>query len=82
MAAREYGYAHQQARAAMAKQVSTGCVNCCLCGQPIDPREDWHLDHNPHDPTRTTYRGAAHARCNTSDGARRRHSRKNRRWVL
>lgn len=66
--ATDYGYEHRKMRAHVAKFVALGNVTCCLCGDPITPGSKWHLDHTI---DRTAYRGAAHAHCNTSDGATR-----------
>src|SRR4051812_42234608 len=65
---RGYGREHQKVRAQWRMVVESGDADCCLCGLPIDPREQWHLDHTP---DRDGYRGAAHALCNMIDGARR-----------
>jgi hypothetical protein len=41
-------------------------VSCSRCGEPIDPREPWHLDHTE---DRTAYLGPAHRDCNLRAGA-------------
>ena len=53
----------------MKANVDAGTVNCCLCGQWIEPGSRWDLDHVP--GTTDRYRGAAHRTCNRSEGARR-----------
>lgn len=63
---RGYGSAHKRARLEWQAKVEAG-VDCCLCGQPINPSESWHLDHTE---DRTGYRGAAHPKCNLRDGQR------------
>lgn len=45
-------------------------------GGLIPPDGEWHLDHTP---DRRGYRGVAHAKCNTSEGARRGNARRGRR---
>lgn len=74
---RGYGSDHAKARAYWQPIVATGQVQCatprCLHaeaghGRTIHPGQAWHLDHLP---DRSGYRGPSHARCNTSDGARR-----------
>lgn len=68
--ARGYGKAHRDIRErTWARRVQTGTTRCCLCGELIRPGAPWHLDHTP---DRQGYRGAAHASCNSSDGAKRR----------
>lgn len=68
-AERGYGREHARERRRVKKAVDAGQVDCCLCGHWIEPGTPWHLDHVP--GTTDRYRGAAHASCNTSDGARR-----------
>lgn len=66
---RGYGTQHSKARATyMAQLQRDGVGACCICGRPIAPGMDLHLDHTP---DRTGYRGLAHACCNRSDGAKR-----------
>ena len=43
-----------------------GLVNCSRCGEPIQPGEEWDLDHRD---DRRGYLGAAHSRCNRRAGA-------------
>lgn len=72
--------AHRTARAALIARYQPGDP-CCLCGHPMLTARYLEADHDPHDPTRRTYRGLAHGarhpcqvcgkRCNSSDGARR-----------
>lgn len=73
-AARGYGYAHQRMRDSLAPIVASGRARCAevVCLMPdrwIPPGSKWDLAHGA---TRDTYRGPAHARCNRSEGARRR----------
>jgi hypothetical protein len=63
---RGYGAEHKRERAKWKPMVDRGEIDCCLCGDPIEPGSAWHLDHTP---DRTSYRGAAHASCNVKDGA-------------
>jgi hypothetical protein len=70
--ARGYGEEHKKLRARVKRAVDAGGVSCCICGLPIPPFSDFHLDHTP---DRTSYRGAAHPWCNTSDANRRRAGR-------
>jgi hypothetical protein len=70
--ARGYGHTHQQERRRWLPIVQAGEAYCaepiCLhANRWIAPDAEWHLAHN-----RDTggYRGPAHARCNTSEGAR------------
>jgi hypothetical protein len=65
---RGYGKEHRIVRDRWKKLVDAGQADCCLCGYWIEPGSAWHLDHTE---DRSGYRGAAHAACNTSDGARR-----------
>ena len=67
---RGYGASHQQARAQVAPQVRAGHMPCARCGQPIEPGQDWHLDHND---DRSGYIGPSHAQCNTRAGGKRAH---------
>lgn len=62
-----WGNAHQRRRAAIAPLVRTGKATCARCGEPIDPDDDWHLDHD--DSNRRLYLGPSHARCNLAAGA-------------
>lgn len=61
---RGYGTAHINARKALAPHVATGTVPCARCGDPIQPGQDWHLDHD--DDDRGKYIGPSHAQCNLS----------------
>jgi len=63
---RGYGTTHKRLRA---KLLPTAYgTPCPLCGDPMWPHQDLHLDHTP---DRKGYRGIVHATCNTSDGATR-----------
>lgn len=67
----KYGYDHQQERKRWAPRVARGECSCaevvCLMeSRTIDPRDPWHLAH---DPTGTVIVGVSHERCNTSEGA-------------
>lgn len=60
---------HRSAKRDWAKKIEAdGGIACCLCGGWIAHGEPWHLDHLP---GTTEYRGAAHPRCNSIDGAKR-----------
>ena len=61
-----WGKNHQRRRAALVPYVNTGKATCCRCNEPIDPGDDWHLDHND---ARDGYLGVSHATCNLRDGA-------------
>jgi hypothetical protein len=63
-----YGHDHRGLRTRVAREVATGAVRCCRCGDPIRPGEPWDLDHADDGPG---YRGAAHRSCNRSAGALR-----------
>jgi hypothetical protein len=65
--ARGYDANHDRQRRRVARLVRRGGVTCARCGQPIDPSDDWHLDHTD---DRAGYLGPSHARCNTSAGGR------------
>lgn len=81
---------HRHLRARIKRIVDGGQTRCCfgadcywaeevdgkLVGGVVHPDEDWHLDHTP---DRRGYRGVAHAKCNTSDGARRGNAMRGRR---
>lgn len=59
---------HRDARARLLAAFHPGDP-CCLCGRPMyPPTSSLHADH---DPFGHGYRGLAHARCNTTDGAKR-----------
>jgi hypothetical protein len=66
---RRYGTAHRRLRKRWASRVARGNVNCSRCGELIDPRERWDLDHvdggGPMD-----YNGPSHARCNRATNRR------------
>lgn len=64
---RGYGWKHRQARAAALARLHAG-TPCHLCGHPMYHTQALDLDHTP---TRSGYRGLAHAACNRADGARR-----------
>jgi hypothetical protein len=61
-----WGHMHQQRRRQLEPLVRSGAATCVRCGQPIQPHEPFHLDH---DDDRTGYRGASHARCNLQAAA-------------
>lgn len=63
---RGYGAQHKATRAALLPEAYG--QPCIHCGERMWPHEDLHLDHTE---DRTGYRGIVHARCNTSEGARR-----------
>lgn len=63
------------AKPILAAQLPAPCVN--RCGKPVLPGQRWHVGHLPgHDHALTHERptlqtvGPAHARCNTSAGAK------------
>lgn len=66
--ARGYGTAHQRLRRIVGRMVALGGMRCCRCGEVIEPRQEWHLDHSD---DRSEYLGPAHARCNLSAGGRK-----------
>jgi hypothetical protein len=72
-AARGYGSEHQKQRAAWKPRVETGLVACALCGEPIRPRQRWHLAHADHPDAHRLglYSGPAHAACNNATNRRR-----------
>lgn len=68
-----YGGNHPRLRQLYAPSVAAGRARCAepICLMPtrwIQPGTPWDLAHGP---TRDTYRGPAHARCNRSEGATR-----------
>ncbi|MFD6178098.1 MULTISPECIES: AAA family ATPase [unclassified Isoptericola] len=74
-----YGGAHQAARRAWAARLPRPCT---VCGRPVLPGSNWHLDHTDDG---AGYLGPAHARCNTSKGGRkggRARARRERRDVV
>jgi hypothetical protein len=46
--------------------VNAGKATCARCHQPIEPGEDWQLDHRD---DRQGYLGPSHRRCNLRAGA-------------
>lgn len=67
----QYGWAHQQQRAALAPIVNAGdayCTEivCVMRTRWIAPGAPWDLAH---DRTTGGYLGPAHARCNRREGA-------------
>ena len=69
----KYGSEHQRERKRWVSVVARGdqlCAEmvCLMDTRTIDPREPWHLAH---DPTGTVIIGVSHERCNTSEGASR-----------
>ena len=60
---RKYGPGHRRLRAQWASRVAAGGVDCSRCGEPIDPRETWDLDHVDGGGPRE-YHGPSHSRCN------------------
>lgn len=75
---RGYGREHVKVREQWRPIVERGEATCCLCGEPIQPFDLWHLDHTPE---RDGYRGVAHARCNMRDGGKRGGEATARGWV-
>ena len=73
----KYGADHQRLRATWAQKIANGAKPTCpRCGFPVMPKDEWHLDHNDDG---ITYRGPAHAFCNTSAGGKRAHALTRRR---
>lgn len=70
--ARGYGSHHQKQRARWARIVQAGAATCTRCDRPIHPHQPWDLDHSD---DRTTYLGAAHAKCNRAAGGRKARAR-------
>lgn len=64
-ASRGYGGDHQRMRKKFEPQVRAGKAVCVRCGELIDPKEPWDLDH---EDDRKTYRGPAHRACNRRAG--------------
>lgn len=87
MAKRKYRRAHQAERAKWAPEVEAGrgwCVEpvCLMPSRWIQPGTAWHLAH---DTSGTIWIGVSHARCNSSEGARRGNRSRvptSGRWVL
>jgi hypothetical protein len=67
---RGYGASHRRLRRQWVPRVATGEVPCARCGLPIERHQAWDLDHDPSDPTRSSYLGPSHADCNRSAGGR------------
>jgi hypothetical protein len=64
-----YGTAHRGLRKQWARKVERGGVECWRCGEPIDPRDTWDLDHvDGGGPLE--YYGPSHARCNRATNRR------------
>jgi hypothetical protein len=60
---RKYGTAHRRLRKQWARKVERGDVECSRCGEPIDLRDTWDLDHvDGGGPLE--YNGPSHSRCN------------------
>lgn len=60
---RGYGTAHKKIRASWRARIENGGVCCSICGKPIPPGSNFHLDHND---DRSGYTGATHQACNLS----------------
>jgi len=58
---RGYGTAHQKLRRTWLHRISTENIHCSRCDKPINPNDNWDLDHTN---DRTGYNGPAHAHCN------------------
>jgi hypothetical protein len=58
---RGYGSVHDARRRQVTPLVDSGNAVCSRCGNPISPREQWHLDHADN---RQGYIGVAHKYCN------------------
>ena len=58
---RGYGSNHDARRRQVKPLVDAGNAICSRCGNPISPREQWHLDHTD---DRQGYLGVSHAYCN------------------
>lgn len=67
---RGYDASHMAAREAWKPKVQTGLIACARCAQPIQPGQEWALDHTD---DRTGYLGPSHATCNNSAGGRAAH---------
>lgn len=79
---RGYGSAHQAERERWRPVVDAGHAECAelVCleerdgrGRWIPPGSEWHLAHGA---DQQGYRGPAHVRCNTAEGARRMHAQR------
>jgi hypothetical protein len=65
-----HGTAHRRLRKQWASKVARGKVVCSRCGELIDPRDRWDLDHvDGGGPLE--YDGPSHARCNRATNRRR-----------
>jgi hypothetical protein len=74
-----YGPAHRARRKLLEPLVASGAVACARCGEPIEPSERWHLDHD--DIDKTKYIGASHERCNCQTETHRRTRITSRNWL-
>jgi hypothetical protein len=63
MQAKRYSRTHKRIRAQLMPLVRSGRAKCARCGLPIEPHEDWHLDHADNG---NGYNGPAHVYCNTA----------------
>lgn len=61
-----WGHLHQQRRKQLEPLVRSGAATCARCGKPIQPHEQWALDHAD---DRRGYLGPSHATCNARAGA-------------
>lgn len=71
---KRYSPLHKAVRESWAPRVASGTTQCAeaICfyaDRRIHPEQPWDLAHSPDG---TTYLGPAHAKCNRSEGARRR----------
>jgi len=69
---RGYGSKHVKERQRYSRLVKSGNALCARCQGPIDPNEEWHLDHTD---DRQGYLGPSHARCNVAAAAKPRTGR-------
>ncbi|HEV2778835.1 MAG TPA: hypothetical protein VGX25_05485 [Actinophytocola sp.] len=69
--ARGYGWSHQQERERWRPEVEAGRVDCWRCAERIHTWQPWDLGHDDDDPTKRTYKGPEHRRCNRAAGARK-----------
>jgi hypothetical protein len=72
-----YGQAHRAERARQLAALVDGVTPCARCFKPMWRMQQLHLDHDDRD--RSRWLGLAHARCNTSAGARIGHARRGHR---
>jgi hypothetical protein len=63
MQSKRYSRTHKRIRAQLMPLVRSGEARCSRCGLPIEPHEEWHLDHNDNG---NGYRGTSHVYCNTA----------------